>query len=351
MKILSVIILSLSLAISAKGESLTDWLPTMKKIIQEYEGSSYGAITPDFDNQGLSLGILQWTLAQGDLNEVIEEVGFGRATEIAKETMPEHSTAWIEILRTLNEGRRKPSSNERKQSFNEARRLSLDFQNRNGGNNVAVEGDFADELKSWLMHSEISSAQDAAILKEMERAAIAAAAWKKSQGDNSPLTFPVFVFFFNTSVHAGLSSFGITLDGDGNITENSLSNATRLARIDRGLHYVGDPKDSREEKRKMRRKHLVGYLADWLSVEWPLAKNPLYYTDSKKNAALLRNADLSDSQIHLLYMGYVRATVGNTPYSMVTMNRVVISVLGEGWVNQSKKDIRKFYSERQDLTQ
>lgn len=317
-------ILSLCFSLtSAYAETLDDWYPSVSHIIKKSEGSTETTVTPDSDLQGLSLGVLQWNIGSGSLKKLINAVGVNEAKRIARSSMPTYGATYVKIIDLVQ--RRKTR---------QARKVSLSMQklSSNGRKGIAMKPAAKRELAAWLGNSTVKQAQKTVIMTEMQDVAKVATSWKRQFKDRSALTFPEFMFFFNMSVQGGLGSF----------RDGRLADAARLVR--KGSNYTNGNMGKRREM-------LVNYLADWLSVDWPQAYSKSYYKDAEKNAALLRKhaRRLTPSQIHLLYMKYVRASVGNTPYHLPFMNRGVIDIIGEGYVNQSYHNYRDIYRQRKPL--
>jgi hypothetical protein len=301
------------LTVPVAAESLHDWYPSTVDIIEGFEGSSPTKVTDDFDAQGLSVGILQWTVASGSFRKLVQEVGLEKSRALAASLMPQYGQEFEKVIQLSW------AKNDKA-----ARSATLKLQS------AAARK----EVQQWLGSPEVRAAQEALVKQMMEDVLVVAKHWKKTSGNDAPLTFPEFIFFFDAAVQGGLGTFK-----DGN-----LSAATKL--VLGGKHYISSGDLS------IRREMLVNYLADWLSVEWSQAKNKKYYMDAKKNAKLLRaNASrLTPSEIHLLFMKYVRASVGNTPYQLPYMNRGVIDILGQGYVNQTHYDFTDEYAKRKPLT-
>lgn len=307
----------------SNAETINDWYPSVLHIIKNSEGSSETTVTPDSDLQGLSLGVLQWNIGSGSLNKLINTVGVSETKRIARSNMPTHGATFVKIIDLLQ--RRKTQ---------QARKVSLSLQtlSSNGRKGVGLKPSAKKEISAWLAHPSVIRAQKTVIVNSMQDTAKVAISWKRQFKDGSALTFPEFMFFFNMSVQGGLGSF----------RDGRLADASRLVR--KGSNYTNGDMVKRREM-------LVNYLADWLSVDWPQAHSKSYYKDAEKNANLLRKQArrLTPSQVHLLYMKYVRASVGNTPYHLPFMNRGVIDILGEGYVNQSYHDYRDIYNKRRPL--
>lgn len=318
---------ALTLVTPLRGETLTGWYPSTVSIIQKFEGSSHVKVTNDFDLQGLSVGIVQWNVSAGSFADLIRKVGVVKSRSLAAALMPKYGNSFTKLVDLSISGNHKA-----------AREASSKFQDMGKDDKtglpkgIKIRPDAMIELQAWLGSEVVKKAQDDLILDLMKSTSKTAQEWKVKFGDKAPLTFPEFMFFFNVSVQGG----------EGTFKDGALADATKLVRG--GESYVkGDL--------SIRREALVNYLAEWLSIEWKQAHNAKYYSDARKNADLLRaNSKMfTPTQIHLLYMKYVRASVGNTPYHLPFMNRGVIDIIGQGWVNQTYFDFTKEYSARSPL--
>ncbi|MEM9725817.1 MAG: hypothetical protein AAF909_10175, partial [Pseudomonadota bacterium] len=94
----------------------------------------------------------------------------------------------------------------------------------------------------------------------------------------------------------------------------------------------------------------MSVILQFYETDWRVAHARGYLRDAKANAALLRAAlergEIGVSETGLLLVKLFRGVLGNTPFALPSMNRGVISLLGEGHVNGARYDVRSAFSAR-----
>lgn len=315
---------------SAFADTRSDWKAIADPIIQRFEGADFGAgepnfglVSSDFDCQGLSLGAKQHPFANGGINEVTRRIDDADLAQIISETMPRNGAVLLQAMREARAGKTV-----------QARRTTLRLQNTvrlassapggcsGGVKGVSLKAGVEGEIRAFLTHPKILAIQSEIANRLSNDALQLAACWSKTVNGADRPTFDQYLFFYDFIVQ----------NGRGWLTE--LFQIVR--RVKFGTQYGATPEKEIEKK--------VIYLRQWLETEWRIAATPKYYADSKYNAEVIRDAhaagSLNADLLRLLYVKYYRSTLGNNLYSLPSMNRSVVILLGRGRVNVTQHDIQ-----------
>ena len=86
-----------------------------------------------------------------------------------------------------------------------------------------------------------------------------------------------------------------------------------------------------------------------MKANWSYQHRPTYARDAQRNAQLVeaafKDGRLSDTDLRLLYVAFMRANLGRNIFSYVVFNRRVGIVLGQGYLNSASQpyDFRAVY--------
>ncbi|WP_155846287.1 hypothetical protein [Agrobacterium sp. 10MFCol1.1] len=263
----------------------------------ETSGVGYGKITPDFDCQGVSAGVLQWNVGKGSLwDELLSKVP---AEEFIK-TMPTYGKDFRVALTKPIEER-----------LGYVRQFQT-FANENSCNgNIrkaawsAKGRDFSKELSALLKSAEVVDLQQKALDGKLNAGWEYATWWAQAKrGANASPTYLEFATFTDT-----LNFNGTWKDQANQV----LVEAFRKDRTDAEV-----------------KKKILKFLAD-------APEGQYQRTEARKNAVLWKDAALSDEQLDLLVFAYLVATNLTkdhaVPFKLNTVSRRGTILLGGGWVN------------------
>ena len=307
----------------ARGDAPEKWRSAAIQIVGAYEGKGYSQVTADTDCQGLSLGIEQHTVQSGSLLSIVNLMTTSDFDATVQQYLVTSQSVFVEIVELLRAG--EPSK---------ARIKSLELQTvetsgkcEGGRQGTAVKSSVQRELEAWLSSPKVRAAQIKAANEKLDLSFKLTECFLRDTGEQSPLSFGEFLFIYGWVVQGG----------SGSLRDKSLQRAT--ARVTDYKDYA----TTREEN--IRRK--VNYLSDWLAARWTDTARDGYFSDANKTSVHLRNLShvMSPADVHLLYMRQVRASIGNTPYQLTFMNRGVIDLTGQGWVNGTSFDHRNTFTQ------
>ncbi len=310
-------LLTIGAAGAARADTAADWQAVADPIIAIFEGSDYGSVTRDFDCQGLSLGAKQHPFANGGVNELTEGMSDAELAAIVGATMPRHGAVFLQALRQA-----------RARNFTGARSATLRLQNVenrgcDGRRGKSLKAGVREEIRAFLLSEKILARQVARAKFRSDLGLLYATCWARHvAGANAP-TFAQYLFFYDYIVQNGVGR---------------LADIVNIVRqIEFGRQYGETPMKEIEKK--------FLYIAQWLETEWTIARRNSYWKDSAFNGRVLREefaaGRLDADKIKLLLVKYFRANIGNNRYSLISMNRSVITVVGRGRVNATPRDIRE----------
>src|SRR5690349_20989149 len=81
----------------------SEWLKTALEVTGGFEtdGNPWAGVSNDFDNMGISCGILQWNIGQGSLQPIVKACGLSAVQKY----MPVHGNElWSACQKTITEG-------------------------------------------------------------------------------------------------------------------------------------------------------------------------------------------------------------------------------------------------------
>ena len=346
------------LASPGQAASLNDWQQRAVGVVIKFEGSSYEAMTADFDCQGLTVGKGQWTVEGGSAKILFDDVArrmgeapfaafLGRLESQEGEASPRDTslTAAIAAARQGNKA--------------EALRVVRSWQQQKGATDwtALVEGDcgrsqtrssevrFAPDaaavkrLRLFLRDETVAVSQEALLNHSADQALERAICWAKVvRGDTRP-KFYEFLFFYDYLIQ----------NGGRWVNESELFDVVARFDVEEGKPAQAD----RYMVAKMQQ------LRDWLMADFPYIRTAVppgflaharYAADNAKAwFGLFEAGKLDKSQVKLLYVGLLRAMLGNNVYSYVAMNRRGTVVTGQGLVNNTPHDLAPLSAQSGDL--
>ena len=258
-----------------------EWLKSALEITGgiETDGNPWAGVSNDFDNQGISCGILQQNIGQGSLQPLVKACG---QTAVNKYMPVYGHELWTACHGSIAAGLAAVRA----------------WQPNN-----KLKHDVRDELRALFGSPEMVEQQTAAAQEVGAVAMKLASRWANDlRGDDPQLK--EFCLFFDIVTQNG-SMKGIWLDD----VRTFISNTGR-AKVDDAV-------------------------ADWL-ISRP--STIAHYSDGKKNAALWRNS-VADADVELFALAYLRCLKAKPKYHVVALNRKGTIALTHGWVNGSLVDL------------
>ena len=258
-----------------------EWLKIALEITGGIEtaGNPWAGVSNDFDNQGISCGILQWNIGQGSLQPLVKKCG---QTAVQK-YMPAHGDQlWTACHGSIAAG------------LTTVRAWQP---------NKKLKQDIRKQLEALFGSDEMVEQQMAAAQEVGETSMKLASRWANDLRGGEP-TLREFCFFFDVVTQNG-GMKGVWLDD----VQTFIANTGR-SKVDEAV-------------------------ADWLVTRPPTTA---HFSDGKKNAALWRN-NVVDADVDLFALAYLRCLKSNQTFRVVVLNRKGTIALTRGWVNGSRVDL------------
>lgn len=258
------------------------WIECALRITGHFEDSSdpLAAVSGDFDNQGISLGVLQWNIGSGSLQPIIKSVG--RDTVLA--AMPTFGgELWTACTVPIAQG------------------LSTV---RSWQSNGAVRPPVVKELKSLLRSAPCVSCQIQAARHVADAAHGSGAGWL---GRDPSLR--EFCWFFDLFTQNG------GLKG--------------VSRQDVRAFIDGAGTDRSDD-----------LICDWLEGQPSTIAG---FKDARRNGQFWRN-QVPPAHMDLFVAGYLRSQKSKPEWRADTLNRKGTIALGVGWVHLEKHDLNPVWA-------
>jgi hypothetical protein len=258
-----------------------EWLKTAAEITGEFETSSsnpWAAVTGDFDQMGISCGILQWNIGMGSLQPIIKEGG----KAVALRHMPTHGEQlWDAAHSPIPEG------------------LKIVRKWQTG---TKLKAKPREELTAYIGSDEIKPLQLKRLRRTGDVAFTLAEKWCEAEG--TEVTIRDFCWFFDL------------------VTQNgSLKNLTH--------------QDAEDLIAAMTKSKTDDHICDWLKS----APTKAWQRDmAKKNAALWRD-NVKAADLSLFALSYLRSLKASKLARWLVMNRKGIFVTKKGWLNGKLFDL------------
>lgn len=262
--------------------TLTDaWLATAAEITGKFETMSsnpWAAATGDFDQMGISCGVLQWNIGMGSLQPMVKSVG----KAVVKHYMPSFGEKmWQAANAPVKDG------------------LKIVRQWQTG---TTLKPSAKAELSALFGGPEMKAVQLARVRTVGESAFALAEVWCKNTG--APMRLKDFCWFFDL------------------VTQNgSLKNLTFKDAQDLIDAHTPDRVDD--------------VICGWLNKP---ASNAWQGEMAKRNAGLWRNA-VASADLPLFALSYLRSLKAVPRALWLVMNRKGILTVGKGWLNGSQFDL------------
>jgi hypothetical protein len=334
--------------------SLKDWQQAAIGVIIKFEGSDYEKVTPDFDCQGLTIGKGQWAIERGSAKTLFDEVArrTGESQFVAHLAALEGQfgdgpqsaltlTAAIAASRAGNKA--------------EALRIVRAWQQQKDGDrwgllaetdcstankrtsDVRLMPDLAPikRLKAFLRDPEVVAAQEALLSNTADLALERAACWAKITRNEWRPHFYEFLFFYDY----------LTQNGARWIDDSELFDIVNRFDLEEG-------KPANEDRYMLAKMQQV---RDWLQADFPYIRTAVppsflahaqYATQNAKIwYGFYEAGKLEKQQVKLMYVGLLRAMLGNNIFGYVAMNRRGTIVTGQGVVNNTPHDLTLLYKQ------
>lgn len=256
-------------------------IETALKITGHFEDSCdpFGGVSGDFDDMGISLGVLQWNIGCGSLQPLVKKAG----KLAVMEAMPVYGgDLWNACNSSISDG------------------LKIVRAWQTGG---TLKAPAKKELKAFAHSKAFVSQQVVAAEKVAKYAWDAAIKWNNDIGKGEP-SLREFCWFFDV------------------MTQNGGLKGLTPSDVQKFIEHIGTDKAD-------------DVVCNWLESR-TLANNG--FKDSHKNAELWRN-HVSDSDIILFVASYLRSQKSNPEWRSDVLNRKGTIALGFGWVHEEKHEL------------
>lgn len=261
-------------------EPSKNWIDAAIRITAGFEtnGDPYLDVSGNFDEMGISCGVLQWNIGQGSLQPMVQRAG--EQTVLA--AMPTHGTQmWRACTSDITTGLT----------------IVRGWQSANRLNARAKA-----ELVNLLDTDEMRAAQDAALDRVAVRAARLADKWAQEAGLGAS-DKRLFCWFFDLITQNG---------GLENLAPQQVTDFLQMHTPSRADDFICD--------------FLAGQSGGG------------HAQDAQRNAAIWRN-QATAPQLHILCMSYLRSKTAHSKWRHVVLNRKGTIAMGQGWVNSTQKDL------------
>jgi len=255
------------------------WIETALQITGHFEDSKdpTSAVSGDFDGMGISLGALQWNIGSNSLQPLVRAVG--RSSVVAK--MPHYGVdLWNACTSTISSG------------------LSIVRGWQDGS---ILRAPVRAELKAFARGPEFMAQQVTASTATAGTAIESARRWAAALSAGEQPSKAVFCWFFDLHTQNG---------GLKGLTYDDVQGFIASTGFDRADDVV----------------------CDWLAAR---TASDAGYKDSRKNASLWRNS-VSEKNLPLFVLSYLRAMLSRTEYRGDVLNREATIALGNGWVHAER---------------
>lgn len=259
-----------------------EWLKTALEVTGGFEtdGDPWAGISNDFDNMGISCGILQWNIGQGSLQPLVKKCGL----PAVQKHMPVHGNElWNACQGTIANG------------------LQIV---RSWQPNKKLKPDVMSELRTLFGSPEMKEQQMAAALHVGQESMNLASQWASELRGGDP-RLKEFCLFFDLITQSG-GMKGVWLDDVRTfIAQNG------------GRANVDD------------------VICKWI-LDRPADVQHL--GDGRKNAALWKN-NVADADVELFTLAYLRCLKSKVIFQVVALNRRGTIAQTIGFVNSGKVDL------------
>ena len=263
-----------------------DWIETGLKVTGHFEDSDdpLGAVSDDFDGQGISLGVLQWNIGQGSLQPLVLAMGQARVVA-ALPTLG--ADFWAACNAPVNKG------------------LAIVRGWQPGGQ---MPKTVRNELRTFTAGPDFVAQQIAAARKVADRAYTAAGTYAAADpAFLGTVSKRLFCWFFDLQTQNG---------GLGKLKFDDVS-----------TFVAGRPPAQ-----------VVAEICGWLAARTD--PQDAAAADSHRNGNLWRPMALPPDAFSLLALSYLRAQQAKKLYRGLTLNRKGTIAVGSGWVNVEQHDLK-----------
>lgn len=298
------------------------WAMSGMKIVRGFEGgfghadSHYlGKVTGDFDCQGISLGVSQWNIGQQSLSRILRDTPVRTIEEIIRERAKDRGE---EIRQALYLSLDKDTKPEALRLVRRWQANSAEEPCRKNRRGVIFIDKLAErDLQSILLSPDIMLNQNAEIIKDARRADGLAVEWRRSFGSEGPPDIRERLVFLDFIVQNG-GMKGL----HGGIVKDFIDDR------------LGQQPGAGSDKKKLFLDHVENWV---LSLQ-----KDTHSREALKNInRWRRDIDrISEADIYLLALGYLRADRASKEYAAVVFNRKGLLALGYGYIQGGFQDFR-----------
>ena len=251
------------------------WTETALKVTGHFEDADdpLGGVSGDFDDMGVSLGVLQWNIGMGSLQPMVRSIG--RAAVVA--AMPAYGAEmWAACSASVGEG------------------LRIVRAWQTGGH---LRQPVAAELKRLALCQPFVAQQIANADKVAERAYRSAEEWASAMTGGKP-DKRLFCWFFDV------------------LTQNGGMKGITIADVGGFIRGMGTDRTD-------------DVICDWLAAR---GQEDAGFRDSRRNSGLWRDK-VPAERLALFVASYLRAMKSRTQYRADVLNRKATLAVGTGWVH------------------
>ena len=305
------------------------------EFVAKFEGSDFGAITPDVDCQGLSLGKKQHTIKGNSIRSVFEEViaqaGRPGLDQIITETLSDKAAEFnLLVDESLN---KRETRMVRVRSWQEIKQRGrwvdlTEGECATGAKrsvspaSLRLKAPYGERIAAFLQHATVTQAQRTLISRGGKMALERASCWALASRRELRPTFQEYLFFFDYLIQ----------NGDSFTERSALQTVILTMQFEK---ETVDAKDDAFVRQKMVQ------LKEWLEAGFKNMRNAGAARDhadyARENAgrwmARFNEGGITKGHMRLAYVGLIRAMLGNNQWAYAAMNRRGTIVFGDGVVN------------------
>ncbi|MEL6316310.1 MAG: hypothetical protein AAFR16_01595 [Pseudomonadota bacterium] len=326
---LAALALSAAVGGGARADDAADWQLLADEVIAIYEGARFDTVSPDFDCQGLSLGAKQLPVSNGSVNRLTQGVPDETLAAGVAAAMPTHGATFLKALRQARDG----DTAEARVTLLTLQTTAADAKCAGGRRGTALKPGVAEEIGAWLTSPAVLEAQLAITRRLSDAGLRLATCWARDVADLERPNFTHYLYFYDFIVQ----------NGEGWLRDYELFDIVK--KIQFGTQY-GETREKEIEKKYL-------YIKQWLNTDWEIARSRKYWEDAAFNAGVLTEefeaGRLTEDHIRMIFVRYMRSTLGNNRYSLVSVNRGMINLFGRGRVGVTPRDISAIKARAGDI--
>ncbi len=329
------------------------WAATATRIVATLEGGRtvhWANVTSDFDCQGLSLGILQWTVGTGSLRRMLDRVPPVELEQIVREIFAEDAPQFVAIIGADTGLALKAARDWQLPNFTPVENAKCREKGQRSGARLK-DPRLREKLGRFLINETVLAAQRQQLNQDVLCAYELAIVWRvaveRHPGrdrnfvpcSGAPLkvtaepSFQEFLFFLDLKTQNG-----------GRLIKDLIELAASLSDI------------SGQDDRDLLN-HNFMMATSWMSACWEWAHalpcrrhfNRADWRDAKVNTQswrrMTKGSQVESNRLKLFVLAFVRSTLAKRQWSVNVMNRKGTIVFGLGCVNGMTIDLRDLVPE------